>query len=209
MHPLYIQVSFLGHQALKLVALLGWLQVPYLHYTEPHYNFCLFMPLVWLSVLAQSTPIHSPSMRSFAKVCTHPLPYIFSFIVVFFSFPNVYSLPFLDCFCELPHPCAYYVPGCSVHVGSNLKPVQIFCEHDLCRKGGRDSWLCFLDVLTSFHGGTGESSTEVCLKLSIKHLQTFLLQISKECFVVSFCWVFVSDKSRWKTFFSVDILRFS
>jgi hypothetical protein len=139
------------------VALLGWLQVPYLHYTEPHYNFCLFMLLVWLSVLAQSTPIHSPSMRSFAKVCTHPLPYIFSFIVVFFSFPNVYSLPFLDCLCELPHPCTYYVPGCSVHVGSNLKPVQIFCEHDLCRKGGRDSWLCFLDVLTSLHRGTGES----------------------------------------------------
>ncbi len=37
---IYIQVYFLGRQALKLVALLGWLQVPYLHYTEPHYNFC-------------------------------------------------------------------------------------------------------------------------------------------------------------------------
>jgi hypothetical protein len=134
------------------VVLLGWLQVPYLHYTEPHYNFCLFMPLVWLSVLAQSTPIHSPSMRSFAKVCTHPLPYIFSFIVVFFSFPNVYSLPFLDCLCELPHPCIYYVPGCSVHVGSNLKPVQIFMQE------GRKRFLTlFLDVLTFLHGGTGES----------------------------------------------------
>jgi hypothetical protein len=28
-----------------------------------------------------------------------------------------------------------------------LKPVQMFYDYDLCRKGGRDSQLCFLGTL--------------------------------------------------------------
>ncbi len=81
--------------------MLGWLQVPF---SAPYRAAIQLLPLratVWLSGWhspPQYTPLPClPSQRS-----AHPLSHIVSFIVVFFSFPNVSTFLFSNGLCELP-----------------------------------------------------------------------------------------------------------
>jgi hypothetical protein len=121
--------------------MLSWLQVPF---SAPYRAALQLLPLhaaVWLSGWhspPQYTPLPClPSQRS-----AHPLSHIVSFIIVFFRFPNVSTFLFLMASVNCP-----YIPGCHVCVSTHLKPVRIFYDYDLCRKGGRDSQLCFLGTL--------------------------------------------------------------
>ncbi len=130
------------HQALKVVTLC-WAGCRYhcLHHKELHYNFCLFMPLydyLGGTVHPNTLPFHA-SLRKGLHTPYHTLfpsslcSSVFQMFLLFFFLMASVNYP--------------YIPGCCVCVSSHLKPVQIFYDYDLCRKGGRDSRLCFLGTL--------------------------------------------------------------